>query len=49
MEARTFYRTDVTMVGMITIGLLGVVIAVGMTQLERRWMPWIRRSGEDGR
>jgi ABC-type nitrate/sulfonate/bicarbonate transport system permease component len=46
MEARTFYRTDVTMVGMITIGLLGVAMAGGMTQLERRMMPWASRGGE---
>ena len=49
MEARTFYRTDVTMVGMITIGLLGIAIASGMTQLERRMMPWARRGGEVAR
>lgn len=49
MEARTFYRTDVTMVGMITIGLLGVAIAAGMTQLEHRLMPWARRGGEVAR
>jgi ABC-type nitrate/sulfonate/bicarbonate transport system permease component len=44
MEARTFYRTDVTMVGMMTIGLLGVAIAVGLTQLELYLMPWLRRG-----
>jgi len=48
MEARTFYRTDVTMVGMVTIGLLGLAIAAGMTRLERRLMPWMARA-EGGR
>jgi ABC-type nitrate/sulfonate/bicarbonate transport system permease component len=46
MEARTFYRTDVTMVGMATIGLLGVAIATGLSRLERIWMPWLARGGE---
>ena len=41
MEARTFYRTDVTFVGMIAIGLLGVAIAAGLTRIERWLMPWI--------
>jgi ABC-type nitrate/sulfonate/bicarbonate transport system permease component len=49
MEARTFYRTDVTMVGMATLGLLGLAIAVGMTRLERFLMPWLPREGEAGR
>jgi ABC-type nitrate/sulfonate/bicarbonate transport system permease component len=46
MEARTFYRTDVTMVGMITLGLVGLAIAVGMTRLERWLMPWLTRGAE---
>jgi ABC-type nitrate/sulfonate/bicarbonate transport system permease component len=46
MEARTFYRTDVTMVGMVTIGLLGLTIAAGMTRLERTLMPWMGRGTE---
>ncbi len=41
MEARTFYRTDVTMVGMVTIGLLGLAISLSLSQLERRLMPWM--------
>ena len=44
MEARTFYRTDVTMVGMICIGLLGLALAIGLTRLERRLMPWMEPS-----
>jgi ABC-type nitrate/sulfonate/bicarbonate transport system permease component len=41
MEARTFYRTDVTMVGMVTIGLLGLAISMSLSRLERRLMPWM--------
>ena len=42
MEARTFYRTDVTIVGMALLGVLGVLFAAGMETLERRLMPWQR-------
>ncbi|MBL8571304.1 MAG: ABC transporter permease [Phreatobacter sp.] len=49
MEARTFYRTDVTMVGMATLGLLGLAIAAGMTRLEHALMPWLPREREAGR
>lgn len=41
MEARTFYRTDVTMVGMVTIGLLGLAISMSLSRLERLLMPWM--------
>ena len=44
MEARTFYRTDITMVGMFVIGVLGLVISFGLERLERRWLPWQSRS-----
>ena len=30
MEARTFYRTDVTIVGMIALGLLGFAFSAGL-------------------
>jgi ABC-type nitrate/sulfonate/bicarbonate transport system permease component len=40
MEARTFYRTDVTMVGMMLLGVMGVMFALGMEGLERRLLPW---------
>lgn len=40
MEARTFYRTDITMVGMLVIGALGLAIAVGLERLEARLLPW---------
>lgn len=40
MEARTFYRSDITMVGMACIGAIGFAIAAGLTRLEARLMPW---------
>jgi len=46
MEARTFYRSDITMVGMLVIGALGFAIAVGLARLESRLLPWQGR--EDG-
>jgi ABC-type nitrate/sulfonate/bicarbonate transport system permease component len=47
MEARTFYRTDITMVGMFVIGLMGFLIAFGLARLERWLLPW--QSREAGR
>jgi ABC-type nitrate/sulfonate/bicarbonate transport system permease component len=44
MEARTFYRTDITMVGMAVIGALGFAIAIGLQRLEARLMPWQGRE-----
>ena len=44
MEARTFYRTDITMVGMFVIGVLGLAIAVGLERLEAWLMPWQQRE-----
>ncbi len=41
MEARTFYRTDITMVGMIAIALLGLVLTGALARLERTLMPWL--------
>ncbi|MBL8591004.1 MAG: hypothetical protein JNK46_20905, partial [Methylobacteriaceae bacterium] len=49
MEARTFYRTDITMVGMISIALLGLVLTGGLARLERRLMPWLAREPAGGR
>ena len=40
MEARTFYRTDVTIVGMALLGVMGVLFALGIEALERRLLPW---------
>jgi ABC-type nitrate/sulfonate/bicarbonate transport system permease component len=44
MEARTFYRTDITMVGMFVIGVLGFAIAAGLRRLEMRLLPWQDRE-----
>jgi ABC-type nitrate/sulfonate/bicarbonate transport system permease component len=49
MEARTFYRSDITMVGMLVIGALGFAIAVGLARLEARLLPWQGREGGSGR
>ena len=40
MEARTFYRTDVTIVGMMLLGVMGMAMATGMEWLERHLLPW---------
>jgi ABC-type nitrate/sulfonate/bicarbonate transport system permease component len=42
MEARRFYRTDLTIAGMVAIGLLGFGISTGLLWLERRLLPWSR-------
>jgi ABC-type nitrate/sulfonate/bicarbonate transport system permease component len=44
MEARTFYRSDITMVGMFVIGALGFAISVGLQKLERWLLPWQARE-----
>ena len=46
MEARTFYRTDVTIVGMMLLGVMGVLFAIGMELLERRLLPWHKGLSE---
>ena len=46
MEARNFYRTDVTIVGMLLLGAMGVGFALGMEALERRLLPWHRGLSE---
>jgi ABC-type nitrate/sulfonate/bicarbonate transport system permease component len=40
MEARTFYRSDITIVGMMLIGLIGFGVLGGLGWLERRLLPW---------
>lgn len=40
MEARTFYRSEITIVGMLIIGVLGFLISTGLGSLERRLLPW---------
>jgi ABC-type nitrate/sulfonate/bicarbonate transport system permease component len=40
MEARTFYRSDITMVGMFVIAALGLALSAGLTRLEAWLVPW---------
>ncbi len=40
MEARTFYRSEITILGMLIIGVLGFVISTGLASLEHRLLPW---------
>lgn len=40
MEARSFYRSDITMVGMLMIGVIGFLITTGLRWLEMRLVPW---------
>jgi ABC-type nitrate/sulfonate/bicarbonate transport system permease component len=46
MEARRFYRTDITIAGMITIGMIGFVISNSLAWLERFALPWNRGLDE---
>jgi ABC-type nitrate/sulfonate/bicarbonate transport system permease component len=46
MEARTFYRSDITILGMLVIGVFGLAISTGLAGLERRLLPW---AAEDRR
>ena len=48
MEARTFYRSDITMVGMFVLGGLGFVIAAGLQRLESKLLPWQDREAGRG-
>ena len=40
MEARTFYRSEITIIGMLVIGLIGFTISAGLMALERAMLPW---------
>jgi ABC-type nitrate/sulfonate/bicarbonate transport system permease component len=40
MEARNFYRTDISLVGMAALGLIGFSLAFGLSGLERWLIPW---------
>ncbi len=44
MEARTFYRSDITMVGMFVLGALGFAITHGLARLEAMLLPWQARA-----
>lgn len=40
-EARTYFRTEITMVGMLVIGAIGFLASKGLDILENRLLPWI--------
>lgn len=40
MEARTFYRSDVAVAGMVVIGVVGLLLTVTLDRLEARLLPW---------
>lgn len=40
MEARTFYRTDITMVGMLCIGAFGLCVMFALARIEAWLVPW---------
>jgi ABC-type nitrate/sulfonate/bicarbonate transport system permease component len=42
LEARTFFRSDVTLVGMAVIGLFGFLLSALLERLERVVLPWHR-------
>jgi len=44
MEARTFYRTDITMVGMFCIGGFGLLVMFVLARLEAWLVPWQARQ-----
>lgn len=39
-QARTFFRSDIAIAGMLMIGLIGYLISVGMDVLENVLLPW---------
>ncbi len=44
MEARNFYRSDITVVGMVVIGAIGFLLSTGLTRLESWLLPWQARQ-----
>ncbi len=44
MEARTFYRTDITMVGMLCIGAFGLAVSYALARVEAWLVPWQARQ-----
>jgi ABC-type nitrate/sulfonate/bicarbonate transport system permease component len=40
MEARNFYRSEITIIGMLVIGVIGFLISSGLMQLEKILVPW---------
>ncbi len=48
MQARTFYRSDITMVGMVVIGVIGLCLSLLLAFLEHRLLPWQARLARRG-
>lgn len=48
MEARTFYKSEITIIGMLVIGCLGFLISTGLAALERVLMPWGNAAAGEG-
>ena len=46
-EARTWFRTDITMVGMLVIGVLGLLASMVLDGIERWLMPWSAARGQE--
>jgi ABC-type nitrate/sulfonate/bicarbonate transport system permease component len=46
MEARNFYRTDISLVGMAALGLVGFGLTAGLSGLEHWLLPWHRGLDE---
>jgi ABC-type nitrate/sulfonate/bicarbonate transport system permease component len=46
MQARNFYRSDITVVGMAVIGAIGFLLSVGLSRLEGWLLPWQARERE---
>lgn len=44
-DARTILRTDVVIVGMITIGVVGLLLDVAIRDITARMLPWSRAMG----
>jgi ABC-type nitrate/sulfonate/bicarbonate transport system permease component len=44
MEARNFYRSDITVVGMVVIGAIGFLLSGGLSRLESWLLPWQARE-----
>lgn len=40
MEARSFYRSEITIIGMVIIGVLGFLISTGLARLQHLLLPW---------
>jgi ABC-type nitrate/sulfonate/bicarbonate transport system permease component len=48
MEARNFYRSDITVVGMVVIGAIGFLLGAGLVRAEAWLLPWQARQRERG-